>query len=331
MTEPPSSALFAASFLSPQWLLLLLAPLALLAVYVVIQRRRPEYAVRFTNLDLLDKVAPKRPGWRRHATAGVFLVALAALVVATARPTRDVQVPVERATVVMAIDTSLSMEATDVAPSRLEAAQEAANRFVDLLPPSINLGLVTFNGTAQIAVAPTTDREAVRRAVDGLELGESTATGEAIFASLDAIETVPTDGTDEPVPARVVLMSDGSRTVGRSEAAAAEAANEQGVPVSTIAFGTPDGTIEYTDETTPPTIVPVPVDEVSLEAIADATGGAFFTAASEAELSEVFTDIGSSVGYETEQREVTPWFVALALVLFVTAAALSLAWFARLP
>lgn len=327
----PSTAVFALSFVDPGWLLLLLAPVALLAVYVVLQRRRPEYAVRFTNLELLDKVAPKRPGWRRHVTAGVFLLALAALIVAVARPTRDVQVPVERATVVMAIDTSLSMEATDVAPSRLEAAQEAANRFVDLLPPSINLGLVTFNGTAQVAVAPTTDRDAVRRAVDGLELGESTATGDAIFASLDAIESLPDDGAEEPVPARIVLMSDGTRTVGRSEAEASAAAVDAAVPVSTIAFGTPDGTIEYTDETTPPTIVPVPVDEVSLQNLADATGGSFFTAASEAELSQVFEDIGSSVGYETEPREITPWFVGAALLFFLAAASLSLAWFARLP
>ncbi len=327
----PPTAVFALSFVDPGWLLLLLAPVALLAVYVVLQQRRPEYAVRFTNLELLDKVAPKRPGWRRHVTAGVFLLALAALIVAVARPTRDVQVPVERATVVMAIDTSLSMEATDVAPSRLEAAQEAANRFVELLPPSINLGLVTFNGTAQVAVAPTTDRDAVRRAVDGLELGESTATGDAIFASLDAIESMPDEGTDEPVPARIVLMSDGTRTVGRSEGEASAAAIEADVPVSTIAFGTPNGTIEYTDETTPPTIVPVPVDEVSLQNIADATGGSFFTAASEAELSQVFEDIGSSVGYETEQREITPWFVGIALLFFLAAASLSLAWFARLP
>lgn len=327
----PPTAVFALSFVDPGWLLLLLAPVALLAVYVVLQQRRPEYAVRFTNLELLDKVAPKRPGWRRHVTAGVFLLALAALIVAVARPTRDVQVPVERATVVMAIDTSLSMEATDVAPSRLEAAQEAANRFVELLPPSINLGLVTFNGTAQVAVAPTTDRDAVRRAVDGLELGESTATGDAIFASLDAIESMPDEGTDEPVPARIVLMSDGTRTVGRSEGEASAAAIEADVPVSTIAFGTPNGTIEYTDETTPPTIVPVPVDEVSLQNIAEATGGSFFTAASEAELSQVFEDIGSSVGYETEQREITPWFVGIALLFFLAAASLSLAWFARLP
>ncbi len=319
------------SFLQPAWLLVLLAPLALLVVYVVLQQRRPQYAVRFTNVDLLDKVAPKRPGWRRHVTAGVFLVALAALIVAVARPTREVRVPVERATVVMAIDTSLSMEATDVSPTRLQAAQQAANRFVDLLPPRINLGLVTFNGIAQIRVPPTTDRDAVNRAVDGLELGESTATGEAIFTALEAIADLPDNGSDEPVPARIILMSDGTRTVGRSEAEAVAAAVEAGVPVSTIAFGTPNGTIEYTDETTPPTIVPVPVDEASLQAIADETGGSFFTAATEAELSQVFDDIGSSVGYETEPREVTPWFVGAALVFFLAAASLSLAWFARLP
>ncbi len=319
------------SFLQPAWLLVLLAPLAMLVVYVVLQRRRPDYAVRFTNLELLDKVAPKRPGWRRHVTAGVFLLALAALIVAVARPARDVQVPVERATVIVAIDTSLSMDATDVAPSRLEAAQAAAKRFVDLLPPRINLGLVTFNGAAQVRVTPTTDRDAVIRAVDGLELGESTATGEAIFTALQAIEDMPDSGADDPAPARIVLMSDGTRTVGRSEADASAAAVEAGVPVSTIAFGTPDGTIEYTDATTPPTVIPVPVDEESLQTIADDTGGSFFTAATEQELSAVFEDIGSSVGHETTQREITPWFVGAALVLFLAAASLSLAWFARLP
>ncbi len=319
------------SFLQPAWLFVLLAPLAMLVVYVVLQRRRPDYAVRFTNLELLDKVAPKRPGWRRHVTAGVFLLALAALIVAVARPARDVQVPVERATVIVAIDTSLSMDATDVAPTRLEAAQAAAKRFVDLLPPRVNLGLVTFNGAAQVRVTPTTDRDAVVRAVDGLELGESTATGEAIFTALQAIEDMPDNGAEDPAPARIVLMSDGTRTVGRSEADASAAAVEAGVPVSTIAFGTPDGTIEYTDATTPPTVIPVPVDEESLQTIADDTGGSFFTAATEQELSAVFDDIGSSVGHETAQREITPWFVGAALVLFLAAASLSLAWFARLP
>lgn len=319
------------SVLRPEWLLVLLAPLALLVVYAVLQHRRPDYAVRFTNLELLDKVAPKRPGWRRHATAGVFLLALTTLVVAAARPTRDVKVPVERATVIVAIDTSLSMEAVDVAPSRLEAAQAAANRFVELLPPTINLGLVTFNGNAQVRVPPTTDRAAVGRAIDRLELGERTATGEAIFTSLDAIADVPANGADEPAPARIVLMSDGTRTVGRSEADASNAAVDAGVAVSTIAFGTSTGTIEFTDATTPPTIVPVPVDEQSLRAIAETTSGSFFTAASEQELSRVFDDIGSSVGFENKAREVTPWFVGLALALFLGAATLSLLWFARLP
>jgi Ca-activated chloride channel family protein len=322
------------SFAAPGWLLLLLAPLALVVTYVVLQARRPDYAVRFTNLELLDRVAPKRPGWRRHVTAAVFLVALFGLVVAAARPERDVKVPRERATVMMAIDTSLSMTATDVPPNRLDAAQVAANRFVDALPPTINLGLVTFNGTATVQVPPTTDRALVRRAIDNMELGEGTSMSQAIDASLSAIDNVPIDGADEPVPARIVLMSDGASTLPEPDPAAADAAAaadafDAGVPISTIAFGTLDATISLEEPVT--TIVPVPVEEEALREIADRTGGTFFTASSEEELSSVFDDIGSSVGFETEKREITPWFVGAALILFLTAAVLSLIWFARLP
>jgi Ca-activated chloride channel family protein len=324
------------SFLAAAWLWLLVLVAVLAAAYVITQRRKSGYAVRFTNLDLLDSVAPRRPGWRRHATAAVFVLGIAALVVALARPTRAEQVPVERASVVVAIDTSLSMEATDVSPSRLEAAQEAANALIDSLPDTINLGLVAFNGVAQITVPPTQDREEVRRAIDNLELGEATAIGEAIFTSLDAIELAPggdgsaDGGSDEgeEIPATVVVMSDGETTVGRPDIAATDAANEAGVPVSTIAFGTPDGTITVEGEPAP---VPVQVDEESLRAIADATGGAFFTAGTLTELSDAFADIGSRVGTETERREITTWFLGLGVVLLLVTALLSLLWFSRLP
>ncbi len=315
------------TFLSPQFLWLFLAVAALAGVYLVLQLGRRRYAVRFTNLALLESVAPRRPGWRRHVTATVFLVGTAALVLALARPSRAEQVPRERATVVMAIDTSLSMEATDVEPSRLVAAQDAAVVFLDQLPGTINVGLVTFDGFAVVAVPPTTDRDLVRRAIDGLELGEGTAIGEAVYASLEALDQVPDPAeANEPVPGRVVLMSDGETTVGRSNQGSVEAADAAGVEVSTIAFGTDEGVVEIGGQD-----VPVPVNEDALEAIADDTGGSFFTAASKAELARVYADIGTSVGFETEQREITRWFVGAALATLFAAAALSLAWFARLP
>jgi Ca-activated chloride channel family protein len=316
------------NFLSPERLWLLAAVAALAGAYVVLQGRRKVYAVRFTNLDLLDRVAPERPGWRRHVPALAFLLACSTMVVAFARPTRDERVPRERATIVMAIDTSLSMEATDVAPSRIEAAKAAATTFVDLLPPKINLGLVAFNGNASLKVAPTTDREQVKAAIAALELGQRTAIGEAIFASLDAVQQAPGDDTDEPVPARIVLMSDGSTTDGRPNDEAAQAAVEQGVPVSTIAFGTPDGTVRIPEQ---PMAIPVPVDKEALKVIADTTEGSFYEAATESQLKEVYADIGSSIGYTTEEREATAMWVGITLVLMLGTAGISLAWFSRLP
>ncbi len=227
----------------------------------------------------------------------------------------------------MAIDTSLSMEATDVSPTRIKAAQAAAKEFVDQLPPRINLGLVSFNGNASVAVAPTTDREAVKTAIDNLQLGERTAIGEAIFASLDAIKTVPTaDGAD--VPARIVLMSDGTTTDGRSNDSGVAAAKEQKVPISTIAFGTDNGTITIPQEPLP---IPVPVDKAALKSIASDTGGQYYSAASEGQLKAVYDNIGSSVGYDTEQREISTWFIGAALLLLIVTGGFSLLWFQRLP
>jgi len=154
------------TFLTP-WRLALLGVVVVLGiVYVVFQRRRARYAVRFTNLELLESVAPRRPGWRRHVAAAVQLVALAVLIVALAQPVHDIKVPRERATVMLALDVSLSMEATDVRPSRIEAAKSAASSFLDDVPPQVNVGLVTFAGSARIRVTPTTDRELVRAAIE---------------------------------------------------------------------------------------------------------------------------------------------------------------------
>jgi Ca-activated chloride channel family protein len=316
------------TFLSPHRLWLLLAVLALVGGYVFLQWRRQSYTVRFTNVNLLASVAPKRPGWRRHVAAVVYALAITTLVLGFAQPARDERVPRERATIILAIDTSLSMQATDVSPSRLEAAQSAASRFLEIIPPKINVGLVSFNGSAALRVPPTTDRERVEQSIDTLTLGESTATGEAIFASLDAIASVPPDDEGTQAPARIVLMSDGTWTVGRTNEEATQAAVDSEVPVSTIAFGTDNGTIRVPEQPFP---IPVPVDRDALRDIADDTDGRFYSAATEGQLTEVYENIGSSVGYETEQREISTWFIAGALLLSFAAAGCSLLWFHRLP
>jgi Ca-activated chloride channel homolog len=322
------------SFLAAWRLWFLLAVVALAVTYLLLQRRRRAYVVRFTSSELLDSVAPRRPGWRRHLPAAVFLVALAILVTGFARPTREVDVPRERATVVLAIDVSLSMMAQDVAPTRLEAAQEAATRFLAELPPSLNVGLISFAGTASVLVTPTQDRQVVERAIAGLQLAPSTAIGEAIFTALDVLSQVPEDGTGTIPPSAIVLLSDGETTVGRPDAAAARAAAETGVPVTTIGFGTPHGFIVYEDPASPgsdPQVIPVPVGEANLEAIASATGGRYFQADTLAELEAVYADIGSAIGTERLPREITDWFVGASLAAMAVAASLSLLWFQRLP
>jgi Ca-activated chloride channel family protein len=326
--------MIAVTYLAPGRLWLLLLVFGLAGGYVALQVRRRDYAVRFTNLELLRSVAPRQPGWRRHLPAIALLLGLACMVVALARPAREEKVPRERATVILAIDTSLSMMATDVAPNRIDAAKQAAKVFLDIIPPKINVGLVSFNGSATVNVPPTTDRLAVKNAIDNLELAEKTAIGEAIFSSLDAIKLAPTaENEDEAVPARIVLMSDGSTTVGRPDAVAAREADSQQVPVSTIAFGTDHGTITIANPNGSGEMITqeVDVNTEALEDIADATGGKAFTAASEAELREVYTDLGSSVGFVIEFREIILWFVGVALALLLGSSLMSLLWFSRLP
>jgi Ca-activated chloride channel family protein len=259
-------------FAHPWWLLLFVVVAALIVGYLLLLRRRRRDTVAFTNLELLEKIAPKRPGWYRHLPAAALIAALAVLTVALAGPMAEAKVPRNRATVVLVIDVSLSMQATDVQPNRLAAAQAAATAFSDQLTPGVNLGLVAFAGTAAVLVSPTADRDPIKRAIAALKLSESTATGEAIFAALQSIETFSqgiAGASDEgPPPARIVLMSDGKQTVPggvtpeeepRGSFTAARAAAEAKVPVSTISFGTEYGSIEINEGER----VPVAVDDAS--------------------------------------------------------------------
>ncbi len=316
------SALWPDAFLSPSRLYALLAVIGVALAYLLFSFQRQRYTVRFTNLPLLDTVAPRRPGWRRHVAAAAFLVGLAALVVAWAQPADQVRVPKERATVVLAIDTSLSMDAADPDPRRPRPP-----RFVDELPEQINVGLVTFDGVARVRVTPTTDRRPVRSAIQNIELGPATAIGEAILAGLDSVESAPiVDAEGEPVPATMVVMTDGKTTVGRPDDAGIAAAVEAEVPVSTIAFGTDRGTIVIDGE-----IQPVPVEEPALQTIADETGGQFFRAESLGELESVYADIGSSIGFDVEEQEVTDRFVGYAALALGVSTLLSLLFFQRIP
>ncbi|GAB1646184.1 VWA domain-containing protein [Krasilnikovia sp. MM14-A1259] len=313
-------------FLAPWWLLAWLPVLVVAGVYVWRQFRQRSYAMRFTNVDLLRTLAPKGLGWRRHAAAGAFLLSMVALASAMARPSVDRQEPLERATVMLAIDVSLSMEADDVAPTRIQAAQEAAKAFVDELPPTYNLGLVSFAKSANVLVPPSKDRSAVLAGIDGLTLAEATATGEAVFTSLDAIRSVPADGAAGAPPARIVLLSDGYRTSGRSIEDAAAAASAANVPVSTIAFGTDTGVVDIRGQ-----LQRVPVDRLSLQQLAETTKGYFYEAASVGELKQVYEDMGSSIGHRIEPREITQWYAGAALLFGLVAAGLSLLWTSRLP
>lgn len=327
-------------FAYPWWLLLLLVVAALVAGYVLLLRRRRSDTMAFTNLELLDRIAPKRPGRWRHLPAAALILAVAVLSIALAGPQAEAKVPRNRATVVLVIDVSLSMQATDVQPSRLTAAQAAAKAFADQLTPGVNLGLVSFAGTAAVLVSPTVDRDPVKRAVDGLKLSEATATGEAIFAALQSIDSfsqsVAASSDEGPPPARIVLMSDGAQTLPggdkpedlpRGSFTAAKAAAEQKVPVSTISFGTAYGSIEIE----PGSRTPVSVDDAAMRTIAELSGGQFFTAASEKELRQVYAELGEQIGYETRRVDVSrPWLIAATLLL-VAGVGAGLAMGRRLP
>lgn len=318
-------------FLHPGRLWWLLALAVLIAAYVVGLQRRRRRAIRFSNVALLDRLAV-RGGWGRHVLAAVQLLGLGIGILALAQPQGEVRVPKERATIVLALDTSLSMRATDVSPSRIESAKKAAKQFVASLPSKLNLGLVTFDGSARVDVTPTTDRRAVISAIDSIDLHEGTAIGDAVEVSLQAIERVPKDESGKKAPGIIVLLSDGSTTMGTPTQDAAPIAKRAGVPVFTIAYGTPDGVVDITLPDTGETArISVPVDAVALRQLAEGSGGRGFAAESAADLRDVYEQLGSAIGYDTELQDVTWRYLAVAMAVLGGAAFVGAVWFQRLP
>ncbi len=320
------------SFLSAWRLLLLVLPLALLAGYLMVQRRRHTQVLRFTSVDLLDSVAPRRQGWQRHVPAAAMLLTLVVLTLAFAEPALAMRTPKDTATIMLTLDTSASMTATDVAPSRLAAAEAEASQFVEKLPRGIQVGLVSFDASARLLVPPTTDRAQLTAAIRSLDVGSGTATASGIRESLAAIEAVPKGSTGKPVPAAIVLMSDGSPTIGDGQQspsdaadAAAQEAKEREVPVNTIAFGTSGGTVTIQGQD-----IAVPIDPESMAGIAQASGGRSFTAENADELGSIYTQIGRDVAYTVQTRDLTAAFAGVALLTAVLAAAGALRWTQRL-
>ncbi len=324
------------AFLAPGRLLLLLVPIALGIAYLLLQRRRRRYALRFTTIDLLDEVAPDTPGWRRHLPAIVLLVGVVAAALAVAKPAVAKETEQPQRIVVLAIDTSLSMQATDVSPSRVDAAKASAMEFLKTVPDGVAVGVVGFDSRARQLIAPTTNLDAVRRTIERAKLGQGTAIGEAVFLALDSIDTAANQletaggGAEEGgAPAgTIVLLSDGETTDGRPNDEAAKAAKEQGIAVNTIAFGTDGG---YVEDPSTGEKVSVPVNDQALAEVSRTTGGQSLRAETAAELRTIYENLGRSVSVEVQHQEVTDWFAAIAVLLLALAATGSLVWFGRLP
>jgi len=325
MTVPVLGPFALSGFAHEWYFLFLLVVVGLAAFYVVVQLSRHKRVLRFANMELLDSVAPKRPSRLRHLAAILLVCSLLLLTIGMAGPTSDVRIPRNRAVVMLIIDVSPSMQATDVSPSRLAAAEQAGKQFADELTPGINLGLIEFGGSAIVLVSPTTNREATKVAIDKLQVIERTAIGESISTALQAIATVGAviGGGDTPPPARIVLLSDGKENqptnpdAPRGAFTAARSAKDQGVPISAISFGTPDGHIDLDNAQ-----IAVPVADDTLRRVADLSGGTLYNAANVDQLKNVYTTLQSQFGYEIVRGDVSAgWFRLAALVLVASAVA----------
>lgn len=311
---------------------LALVPLAV-GAYLLAERRRRRQAGAFANPALLPNLVAERPGRRRHLPPLLTLAALAVLLVGLARPHATLSVPKEEATVVLAVDVSRSMAAEDVQPSRFEAMREAALAFLAEVPDTYPIGIVAFSTRADVVLPPTTDREAARASLAALRLGSGTAIGDAIVTALGAVDQ-PTEAERaagrEPTPTSVLLLSDGAQTgEGPTPAEAARRARELGVPVSTVALGTGDAVVEVPVQGNLTQQVTVPPDPKALQEVAETTGGRFFQTADAEELRSVYEELGSRLGSEREEREVTAAFAGAGAVLLLVGGVLSTLWFRR--
>ena len=295
------------------------------------ERRRTAAQARFGNPDLLPNVVDRAPGRWRSLPIVLLLLALGAMIVGVARPHATVSVPREEATIVLAIDVSRSMKATDVEPTRLDAARTAAKDFLVMVPEKFRVGVVSFATRAAVGVAPTEDRALVEAALDSLVTGEGTAIGDAVALSLQVGR--PQAETAEPPPPRaVVLISDGARDGGRLEPGqAARMAKEGGVPVYSVLVGTPDGVVEETLTGGLRRIIRVPPSPQTLEEISAISGGELFAASDSAELSRVYEDLGSRLGSRDESREITDVFAGVAVAILLVAGVISMLLFRRVP
>ena len=320
------------SFASPLFLVALVAIPVLLAVYVRAERRRRARRDAVVAPALLASVAPRSPRWRRHLPVAGYGVAATAMVVALARPQATVAVPVEQATVVVATDRSGSMLATDVAPSRLVAARNAAESFLDAVPDDVRVGAVAFNHEPAVLQSPTRDHEAVRSALRSVQAAGSTATGDALASALQLVRQAR-EATARPggsaSPAAIVLLSDGKSVRGRDALAVAEEARRAKVPVYTVALGTASGTIQSEDENGAPVTRDVPPDPATLRQVAERTGGKAFTIDDAEELETIYERLGSELATEDREEEVTSAFAGGALLLVLLAAGGSIRWFGR--
>jgi Ca-activated chloride channel family protein len=307
-------------------LLFALVPLALLALYVVVQARRRHRLRRYTEADVPQSL------WR-HVPIAVSLLCLFLLTIALATPTHDMHIPRNRAVIMLVVDMSQSMRATDVEPNRLKAAEQAASQFASQLTPGINLGLVGFAGIPYLLVPPTPQHQATIEALKKLEFADSTATGEAIFTALHAIGAAAVQGGDKPPPARIVLLSDGGENKPQDPSdphdgayTAARLAKDQGVPISTITFGTQTGHIELDGQR-----VNVPVSTDQMKKIAQLAGGQSYTATNLEQLNKDYDAIENEIGYRTVPGPGSSGWLRLGVVIALVATALALLINRRLP
>lgn len=313
------------SFASPSWLLALLAvPLALAAQYLL-RRRARRYAIRFPALDTLREAATGAATWSRHVPVALLLAGIAALALALARPHVVRRVAIAQASIVLVTDHSGSMAATDVAPTRLAAAEQSADTFISRLPAGVRVGAVAFSTAPDASQGPVTDHSAARAIIDNQSPGGATATGDALEVALQLLQ----GSNPKHPPSAIVLLSDGSANSGADPlSVAAEAAREH-IPIYTVALGTPGGVLQTGDPLQP--VVPVPPDPALMQRIAQTSGGRSFTAQSAGELSSIYTRLGTGLGSTTHKSDMTAAFAAAGLVLVLFAAAGSARLSGRLP